>query len=113
MGPVGRGLAGMVAPHVAAEILTSHLKEVPIVEVVGMIDGDVILWELADEDGREKAKQLIREFGGSGWITIDWAMKAVKKELPILASLFLSSPKCYQWLEKQVEIIRFHIDSPP
>lgn len=102
------GLVSQFAPGIAAGFLVELLKEHKVdVQVISLwIQENRSLWgEMGFED-QENMRALAAKVHDVSWMTADWAIEAVRRDLPAIASLFLGWPKARHWLDRQVAIIQ-------
>jgi hypothetical protein len=105
-GPAMKGLGAVIAPSIAQGMLVEWLGRVSINDILAYVSKDVILWNQIDPHSQAKAVEMIKSVGGLRFATVEWAEKAISKDLPAVASLFISSPRAHCWIEKQLTIIR-------
>lgn len=105
-GPLMWGLAGTFAPGILKGVMIEHLSGVSVKEMSSWIMEGRGLLDQVDDKTRSKLKKLAGKIGRLEWLTADWAIDAVRKEHPALASLFLGWPEARAWLEKQAQTIR-------
>jgi hypothetical protein len=101
-----------LSPQIFAGILIAVLKHenIGIKEVADYVKRDVDLWSQLPEERQLQIKQLTGHIGGSPtWLTAEWLVNAIRKQMPGLASLFLGDPGAAKWLVKQVASIKANV----
>ena len=112
VGPTLKGLVSQFVPDIAKGFMVENLGKVSVEEVISYVETNQSLWGKMTPESREKAKTTIREYASNfDWFTVDWAIEAVRKDLPKLASLFLGWTKARNWLKRQIKEIRTEIGS--
>jgi len=112
LGIFGRGAVISLSPQMFAGLLVGVLKhqQIGIKEVADYVKRDVSLWAELPEERQLQIKHLAGHIGGSpDWLTAEWLVNAIRKQLPGLASLFLGDPAAAKWLVKQVVIIKANL----
>lgn len=104
-GGLKKGLFSAFGPNVAKGALVSFLKDMEFKQVMDMVKKDEMLWDYVPDLQRSKVIEMASTMDTS-WLTVEWLIEAVRKDLPYVASYFLSSPKALTWLQKQVEDIQ-------
>jgi len=101
------GFVGLVGPGMAAGFLVQLLKEHKVdVQVISQwIQEGRSLWGEMSPDNQQDMIALGAKLHDISWMTPDWAIEAVRKDLPAIASLFLGWPKARHWLDRQITII--------
>jgi len=105
-GPLMRGVASVFAPGILKGVMLEHLRGVSVKELSKWIMEGRGLLDQVGQTEREKLRKLAGKIGGLEWLTADWAINAVRKEYPALASLFLGWPEARAWLESQALAIK-------
>jgi hypothetical protein len=102
------GLVAQFAPGIARGALVELLKhqKVNTKIVTEWVQKDRSLWAQIGPDDRESLKKLVAKVNDVSWITSDWAINAVRKDLPAIASLFLGWKKARNWLDRQIEELK-------
>jgi len=106
-GPTMRGLGSQFAPSIAKGLLIEYLGKVKTREIIEYVEHDVSLWEKLDIN-KDKVRNTITSMtqGHLEWFTSEWAIDAIRKDLPGIASLFLGDDKARRWLERQITDIK-------
>ena len=111
-----KGLLTTNAPSMVqgmlVEVLSRKVKykgrerNIDVKLVCQLVDGNESLWSLFPLAWHSRTSQGLSNLGNMDWFTADWAISAIKKDHPALASLFLSWRKAHQWLVKQIQEIK-------
>jgi len=103
-GPTMRGLTSQFAPLMCKGLLIEYLGKLKIADIIDYVENDISLWSKLDIANKDKAKKAIISLtqGHVGWFTSEWAINAIRKELPRVASLFLGDQKARSWLDRQI-----------
>ncbi len=109
-GPSMRGLAAQFAPSITKGLLIEYLGKIKIEDIMSYVEKDVSLWSQTPEY-QAKIKKLARMQGNLSWLTSDWLIEAIRKDLPSLASMFLGWKKARNWLDRQVAELKQQINS--
>ena len=96
------------APLIARGMLIEVLKQYKITTqvVIELVKYDQSLWLMLDPAHYGNVQKAIARVGNTEWLTTDWLIDAVRKDMPALASLFMSWPEAYDWLERQVAEVK-------
>ncbi len=107
-GFLGKGIISQMAPQIAQGALVELLKakKVDIKKATQWVESNNELWKELEPEHQERLKMLARKAGRVDFMNVDWAIDAMRKELPALASLFLGWRKANNWLGRQIEIMR-------
>ncbi|MFO7712130.1 MAG: hypothetical protein R6V51_02820 [Dehalococcoidia bacterium] len=110
---LGKGFLLDRAPGIAAGIINELFREwnVDVARIKADIHNDRDLWDNltpAQWGHFNKARDMI---GDMDFLTADLVIKAIAKDYPGIASLFLNSPSAYQWLEKQMASLKERLES--
>lgn len=105
-GPLMWGLADIAAPGILKGVMIEHLSGVSVKEMSSWIMENRGLLDQVPQATRLKLRKLAGKIGRLEWLTADWAINAVRKEHPALASLFLGWPEARAWLEEQAQMIK-------
>lgn len=100
------GVIGEMAPGLLKGILVERLKDTTVAQASEWVNSNYTLWDKISPAYQEQAKRFAPKFGDLSWLTTDWVISALKNKKPALASLFLGWKKGYNWLERQVVIIK-------
>jgi len=106
---LGKGFIQDMAPGIAAGYLVDMLQRynVGVKEATKWVQDNISLWDKLKPEEQQSLRELSDRIGNRvEWITAEWAIDAVKGDLPALASLFLGWRKANNWLVRQAEIIR-------
>jgi len=98
-------LIGSAAPSIARGALVELLKQkgVTVEVIIQWVQEKRSLWSQIGPEDRGKLKRMISKVGDVSWLTTDWAIGAVRKDLPGVASLFMGWPKAKTWLDRQIK----------
>lgn len=105
---LGKGAMQEMMPDIITGALLNLLesRRIDVPKVVEMVDRNRSLWDGLDEKQRNKLKKVARRVGNLDWITADWAIGAISKKYPAVASYVLATPEAYDWMEGQVEELK-------
>ena len=104
----GKGIIVQMAPQIAQGALVELLKakKVDVKKATQWVESNNELWKELEPSHQERLKMLARKAGRVDFLNVDWAIDAMRKELPALASLFLGWRKANNWLARQIEIMK-------
>lgn len=105
---LGRGVATPFAPAIMGGTLVSLFKrwKLDVEKTTVWVLENKSLWDHMGEERQQQMKKLVQKVGSLDWMNAEWAIKSLKAEFPAVASLFLGWPKAYNWLERQLEMIK-------
>lgn len=108
-----RGLVGQAAPGIAQGVLVELLKKkkLDVKLATKWVQGNYSLWDDLKPGEQENMRKLASRVGDVSWMNFDWAVDAMREELPAVASLFLGWVKAKNWLVRQIEEIKRAIAS--
>ena len=111
-GFLSKGLIIQLAPEIAKGVLVEFLKgkKISVKSASTWVQNNTTLWDILEPEEQDGLKELAERVGNIDWLTADWVIDAIKKDLPAIASLFLGWKKANNWLKKQVEIIRKEVE---
>ena len=103
-GPTMRGLASQFAPQICKGLLIEYLGKVGISDIMTYVEKDISLWSQMSPEVQEKTRNIVVKFtqGHIEWLTPEWSIDAIHKDLPRVASLFLGWRKARNWLDRQI-----------
>lgn len=106
-----KGGVAELAPGIVQGALVEILKakEVDVKKASEWVNANVSLWETIEPEHQKRLLELGRYIGKPNWLTADFVIDAIKKDLPVVASLFLGWRKGKNWLERQAARIREEI----
>ena len=112
-GPTMRGLASLAAPQICKGLLIEYLGKVKIGDLMSYVEKNTSLWGQVSLEHQKRAKKLVVSLdqGHTEWLTSEWAIEAVRKDLPRVASLFLGWKKARNWLDRQIVDVRNQLSS--
>ncbi|MFA5991828.1 MAG: hypothetical protein WC794_06315 [Candidatus Doudnabacteria bacterium] len=99
------GLMSAFGPGVAKGALVKFLKDTDFKSITEMIKNNDRIWDYIPELQQNKVIEMAQASDFS-WLTVDWLLEAVQKEMPYLVSYFLSSKKAMDWLVFQLDDIK-------
>lgn len=110
---ITQGLIDFFAPGVAQGALVEILKHSKVtVEVINeWVQGNRSLWKQIRPEDRANLKEMAGRVSNVSWISSEWAINAVRQEMPAIASLFLGWPKARRWLDRQIEELKRELKS--
>lgn len=113
-GIIGRGFIPELAPSIIKGLIIEFFKQkkVDIKELSSWIEKDVSLWGKVGPQHRQQIMKFASKLGDIRWLTADWLVEGMRKDLPNLCSLFLGWPEAYSWLERQVKEIKGQLLPP-
>ncbi len=100
--PTMRGLASQFSPQITKGLLIEYLSKVELSDIMTYVEKNTSLWSQMTPEYQAKAKKVVKMQGGLNWLTSEWLIEAVRKDIPRLASLFLGWQKARNWLDRQV-----------
>jgi hypothetical protein len=103
-----KGVLSEFAPGILRGTLVElfRSKNVDVAKATEWVEGNYSLWGRLEPKHRAQIKRFADKMGDTSWVTVDWAIKALRHDCPSLASLFLGWRKAHNWLERQLEEIR-------
>lgn len=105
----GKGMVAQFAPEVLKGGLVEVMRKKTVEATCNWVDKNIRLWNELEPDHRKSLLKLGEVVKDLSWLTADWFIEVIKKDCPALASLFLGWEKAYNWLERQIEIIKEEI----
>ena len=101
---LGKGLISEMAPDMAAGVLVELFRRwnVDVAKITRDVTGNRPLWKDLDPKHLDSMKKLSQRAGRLDWATADWAINAIRRDFPAVASLILGWPEAREWLERQV-----------
>lgn len=110
-GFLGKGIIAQMLPQITQGALVELLKakKVDVKKATQWVENNNELWKELEPEHQERLKMLAHKAGRVDFMNVDWAIDAMRKELPALASLFLGWRKANNWLGRQIEIMRSEI----
>jgi hypothetical protein len=104
------GLISEVGPEIIRGALVELLSSTTVAQATEWVEKDYVLWDKIPEEVKEKLHRFSHRLGDISWLTTEWAIDAMRNDLPALASLFLGWKKANNWLSRQVVIIHREFD---
>ena len=104
-GILGKGAIINVTPAIAQGALIELLKKENVGTVTEWVQSNRSLWDSLGIQNQERLHRLTK-MGNIDWLTAEWAIDSIRKDLPAITSLFLGWKKAHNWLERQVVIIK-------
>lgn len=104
-GVLGKGFVAQMAPSVLQGALVTALKDKTVKQATEWVEKNLTLWDMLDTKQQDGLRNLACRVGRLDWLTADWTIQAIRKDLPALASLYIGWRKAYNWLVRQVDII--------
>lgn len=105
-----KGAFSYYAPEIARGGLIQILKNKGVDRLVveDWVNKNVCLWDILGEDYQTKLKLMAQKVGRTDWLTADWVIDALRKDMPVVASLLHPQgwEKANNWLKRQVGIIK-------
>ena len=103
-GPTIRGLTSQLAPQICKGLLIEYLGKVDISDIMTYVEKNTSLWSQMSPEIQGKTRKTVVDLtqGHIEWLTPEWAINAIRKDLPRVASLFLGWRKARNWLDKQI-----------
>ena len=110
---LGRGLVSNFAPSMLKGALLEVFKEenLNVDKAIEWVESKNNLWNDLKIDKQKQFKYLARKVGDLSWLDATWVITAVKGEYPAVASLFLGWEEATDWLTKEIEEIKFHLET--
>ena len=108
---VETSLAAELAPSILKGYLIDFFesKKIGVAEATEWIEGNKSLWGSLKPEQQAQMKRMAQKAGNLDFVNANWAVEAFRKDLPLLASLFLGWTKARHWLERQLQIIKEQI----
>ena len=103
-----KGLTSKIAPSILQGALVELFKSLKL-DVKGTtawVEENKSLWDAMGSEHQNQIKLMAQKVGNINWLNADWAINALKDDFPAVASLFLGWRKAYNWLGRQLEIIK-------
>lgn len=103
-----KGMVSQYAPSIAQGILVELLRKrkVDVHVVSEWVKTDRSLWDELEPAEQDGLRRLATKVSDVSWMTADWAIDALRKDFPTVASLFLGWVKARNWLGRQIEILK-------
>lgn len=103
-----KGLISQAAPSIAKGFLVELLKskKVNVNKASQWVLEDRSLWKELDPGEQEGLRRLAAKAGDLSWMDASWVINAVRRDFPLVASLFLGWTKARNWLKRQVEDLK-------
>lgn len=107
-GVLGKGVVATFAPSILKGVLVElfRIRKVNVKLAIEWVLADYNLWESLEPERKNQFKQLANKVGDVSWMTLAWAIDALKDDFPAVASLFLGWKKGKNWLARQIEEIK-------
>jgi len=101
------------APVILKGALNEALSKYSITvdTVIDLVNKNQSLWAMLDPQYYDRVQSVVAKIGDLGWVDSRWAINAIKQNHPALASLFLGWRKARNWLDRQLEEIRSHLNT--
>jgi len=108
---VETGLVAELAPEVLKGFLIDFFESnnINTAEATEWIEGNKSLWGSLKPEQQAQMKRMAQKAGNLDFVNANWAINALRKDLPLLASLFLGWTKAHNWLERQLSEIKEEI----
>jgi len=105
---LGKGFIADKAPEIAKGLIVEMLKAkgVNVKKATEWVQGNACLWDTLEPKYQNIIIRLRRNAGRLDWLTADWIIDAMKRDIPSVASLFIGWRKGKNWLARQAEIIK-------
>jgi len=105
---LGKGVVATFAPNILKGALVElfRVRKVDVNKATEWVLANNSLWDSLEPERKRQFKQLATKLGDVSWMSVDWAIGALKDDFPALASLFLGWKKGNNWLARQIEIIK-------
>jgi hypothetical protein len=103
-----QGLIGQFAPGIAQGALLELLrkKKVTTKTVTQWVQENSSLWKQLDPEDQQHLRDLVSQVNDISWISPDWVIDALRKDMPGIASLFLGWMKARNWLDRQIKELK-------
>ncbi len=101
-----------VAPELAKGALVELLKkqDVNVSKASEWVQDNASLWKMFKPEQQAMLRNMAKKVGNVDWLTAEWAIDAIREDLPAVASLFVGWPKANNWLKRQLEHIKKEIE---
>lgn len=105
---LGKGIVSEFAPEILQGVLLGMFRaeKLDIKKTTIWVENNTSLWDNIGQKHQEQLKMLAQKLGDISFIDADWAINSLKDDFPALASLFLGWRKSYNWMERQLDIIK-------
>lgn len=90
------------APGILKGVFIQLLQDISVTEAAVWVNNNHRLWDEIDEEHKEQIRTYAPKIKDWSWLTSDWFIINVSRELPALASLFLGWKKGRNWLDRQI-----------
>ena len=96
------------APQILGGVLTEVFrgKHITVKGATEWVERNQNLWDSMGSDHQRQIRRAATKLGSLDFVNADWAINSLRKEMPALASLYLGWRKGYNWLERQLQIIK-------
>ena len=108
-----QGLIANNAPLLAKGMIVELLKvnQINVKKLVVLVTENRSLWKELPPEYYSKIQKVMGQVQNLDWLTVEWVIDAIRKDLPAEASLFLGWRKGRTWLERQIEKIKKEVAS--
>lgn len=106
-----KGIIAESAPYMLQGAMIQWLTKVKMDTIIDYVQHNTKITELINQKGWDNIKYIAGNIGDTSWFTADWAIQAVRKDNPAIASLFMGWTKARNWLERQFALLREQLDS--
>ncbi|KKN48239.1 hypothetical protein LCGC14_0655010 [marine sediment metagenome] len=105
---LGKGVFSTLAPSILKGVLVElfRIRKVNVKQATEWVLANYSLWDSLEPERKIQFKQLAGKLGDVSWMTVAWAIDALKDDFPAVASLFLGWKKGNNWLARQIEEIK-------
>lgn len=101
-----RGFVANNAPAMFKGVMIEFLRNTTVDEIIDRVNKNKSLWSLVPQEEHDKIRHLAQQIQNTDWLTAEWAIDAIRRDHPAIASLFLGWTKSRNWLERQCNEIR-------
>lgn len=108
---LGKGLVSEFAPDILSGTLVElfRAKRVNVAKATEWVQANNSLWDSLEPKHQGQLKRLAQKLGNLDFVTTEWAIDSLRSDFPALASLFLGWKRGYNWLQRQLEVIKKRI----
>lgn len=105
---LGKGVVATFAPAVVKGALVElfRIRKVDVKKATEWVLANKSLWDSFEPERKRQFKRLADKVGDVNWMSVDWAIDALRGDFPAVASLFLGWRKGRNWLARQMEEIK-------
>ena len=96
------GLLKFAGPEVLSGMLSEFLGKITVKEIAIWVTLEKRIWDEIPPGYQSQLKKFSANLDNLDWLTVEWAVLAVKGKNPGVASLFINWPEAREYLAKQL-----------